>query len=99
MHFLDVDEHLAAGALLQLGLELVDLRALASDDDARTRRRDDDAQLVAGTLDLDRADARRLQLVLQLSLQLDVFEQQLVVVALRRTSATSTAWCTPRRKP
>jgi hypothetical protein len=33
-------------------------------------------------LDLDRADACRLQLVLQLSLQLHVFEQQLVVIPL-----------------
>src|SRR5579883_2899222 len=82
VHFLNVDEHLAGGALLQLLLQLVDFRALAADNDARPRRLDDDADLVARALDLDRADARRLQLVLQLGLQLHVFEQQLVVVPL-----------------
>ena len=41
-----------------------------------------DAQLVAGTLDLNGAHTRRLQLVLQFVLQLDVFEQQLVVIPL-----------------
>src|SRR5581483_8409764 len=66
MHFLDIDENiLAPGALLQLALELVDFRALASDDNSRPRRLDDDAQLVARALDLDRADARRLELLFQ----------------------------------
>src|SRR6202030_763983 len=53
----DVDKHLARGPLLDVGLELVDLGALAADDDARTSSADDQAQLVAWTLDLDRADA------------------------------------------
>ena len=69
-------------ALLDVGLELVDLGALAADDDARTRGADDQAQLVAGALDLDRADAGGLQLLAQLSLELDVFDQQLVIAAL-----------------
>ena len=78
---LDVDVHLALGAVLDLLLQLVDLRTLAPDDDTRTRGADDDAQLVARALDLDGAHACRLELVLQLSLQLDVFQQQFVVVA------------------
>src|ERR1700722_11119757 len=83
MHFLDVDKNIfALGAALQLGLQFVDFRALAPDDDSGTRRLDNDAQLVARTLDLDRAYARRLELVLQLGLQLDVFVQLLVVIAL-----------------
>src|SRR5882724_8121720 len=69
MHFLDVDKDLARGAFLQVNLELVDLRAFASDDDPRTGN-------------LDRAHARRLEFVLQLFLQLDVFQKQLVVIAL-----------------
>jgi hypothetical protein len=40
------------------------------------------AQLVARALDLDRAHARRLQLLAQLSLQLHVLDQELVVLAL-----------------
>src|SRR6266700_3243383 len=82
MHFLDVDKDLARGAFLQVNLELVNLRAFASDDDPRTGRADDDAQLVARTLNLDRAHARRLEFVLQLFLQLYIFQKQLVVIAL-----------------
>src|SRR5262249_28721813 len=82
MYFLNVDEHVAVGALLQLNLQFVDLSALAADDDARTRGLDDDAQLVARTLDFNRTYARRLQLVLQLCLKLHVLEKELVVVAI-----------------
>jgi len=80
MHFLNIDMHLARRLLLQILLQLVDFRALAPDDDSRARRLDDDAQLVARTLDLDRAHACRLELFLQLGLELVVFEQQLVVI-------------------
>src|SRR5437868_10223342 len=82
VHFLNIDVHIARRALLQVLLQLVDFRALASDDDSGTRRADDDAQLIPGTLDLNRADARRLELVLQLGLELHVFQQQLVVITL-----------------
>ena len=57
MYFEDVDVHIATGALLDLLLQLVDLRALAPNDDARTRGANDDTQLVARTLNLNRADA------------------------------------------
>ena len=83
MHFLDIDKNIfAAGALLQLALELVYFRALASDNDSRPRRLDDDAQLVARPLDLNRIDVCRFQLVFQFGLQLDVFVQLLVVIPL-----------------
>src|SRR5205814_2530076 len=80
VHFLDVDEDLTRGPLLQFELELVDLGAFAADDDARARRLDDDAQLVARTLDLDGADAGGLELLAQLRLELHVLEQQLAVI-------------------
>jgi len=35
VHLDDVDEDIAAGALAELDFELLDLRALAADDDAR----------------------------------------------------------------
>src|SRR5579859_178918 len=76
----NVDKHIAAGALAELGLELLNLRTLAADHDAGTRGADDEPQLVARTLDLDRADACGLQLVLELSLEFDVLDQQLGVV-------------------
>jgi hypothetical protein len=82
VHFLNVDKHFARSAFLEIGFELVDFRALAANDDSGTRRLDNDAQLVARALDLDRADARRLELFLELSLELDVFEQQLVLIPL-----------------
>src|ERR1700757_2272265 len=82
MHFSDVNEHITRGAFLQLHLQLIDLGALAADDDPGTRRADNDAQLVARPLDLHRADACRLELIPQLILELHVFEKQLVVVAL-----------------
>src|SRR5215472_5274355 len=84
MHFLDIDEHFPRSALLQVLLQLVDLRALAPDDDPGTRGAYDDAQLVPRTLDFDRADARGFELVLELFLELDIFEKQLVVVALHK---------------
>jgi hypothetical protein len=42
-------------------LQLFDLGALAPDDDAGPRSADGDAQLVAGAIHFDRADAGRLQ--------------------------------------
>src|SRR6185437_2437555 len=79
----DVDKHVAVGALAQLRLELLNLRALAADHDAGTRGADDEAQLVAGALDLYRTHAGGLQLVAQLGLELHVLDKELVVVALR----------------
>src|ERR1700691_1177421 len=52
VHFLDVDKHFARRALLQVDLQLVDLRALAPDNNSRPRRLDDDPQLVARPLNL-----------------------------------------------
>src|SRR5277367_1436459 len=74
--------HFAGGAFLQVLLQLVDFRALAPDNDSRTRRLNNDPQLVARTLDFDRTHARRLELVFQFSLEPVVLEQQLVVVLL-----------------
>src|SRR5262249_10213841 len=82
MHFLDIDEHFPRSALLQLLLQLVDLRALAPDDDSRTCGAYDDAPLVPRPLDLYGADTRGFELALALFLEFDVFEKQLVVVAL-----------------
>ena len=82
VHLDDVDEDIAAGALAKLRLELVDLRAFAADYNPRPGGADEKAQLVARPLDLDRADARGLQLFAQLRLQLHILDQELVIVAL-----------------
>src|SRR5208283_512128 len=78
----NVNEDLARAPFLNVGLQLIDLRALAADNDAGTRGADDETQLVARALDFHRTDTSGLQLLAQLSLQLDVFHQQLVVAAL-----------------
>src|SRR5713226_3161737 len=80
VHFLDVDVHFALGALLHFLLELVDLRALAPDDDARARGVNAHHQLIRRALDVDRADTRALQLFLQLLAELDVFVKKFGVV-------------------
>src|ERR1700760_565921 len=49
--------------------------------DARRRGADDEPQLLSRPLDFHRAHAGQLQLLLQLTLQLNVFDQELVVVA------------------
>src|SRR5450755_2352276 len=82
VHFHDVDVHFAFGALLHVLLQLVDFRALAADDDAGARGVNAHHQLVGCAFDIDRADARALQLFFQLAPQLHVFVQQFGVVAV-----------------
>jgi len=52
---LDVEVDLLPGPRLQLVLQLLDLGALAADDDAGTRRRDRDARAIGRALDVDLA--------------------------------------------
>src|SRR4030095_12206277 len=80
LDLLDVDEDLAVGPLLDLGLQLVDFRPLAADDDARARGVDVDLQLVGRALDLDLADAGVREALLQAVAQLEILVQQLRVV-------------------
>jgi hypothetical protein len=88
VYFLNVDENLALGALGQIQLQLLDLRALASDDDAGPRGADGYPQLVAGAIHFDRADAGRLQPLPQRLAQLHIFLQQLRVVLLGEPAGT-----------
>src|SRR5262249_7898910 len=83
LNLLDVDEDLAARALLDFLLQLVDFGALAADDDARARRVDVDLQLVRGALGLDLGDARVGEPLLQALAQREILVQQLRVVAIR----------------
>jgi hypothetical protein len=48
----------------QVGADLLDLRTLAADDDARTRGVDDQADLAAGALDLQAGDTGLEELLL-----------------------------------
>ena len=82
MHFLNVDVHFALGALGNVLLELVDFRALAADDDAGTSGVNAHDELVRRALDIDGADAGGLELFFQLFAELDVFVQQIGVIAI-----------------
>src|ERR1700739_4221156 len=82
MHFLDVDVHFALPAVLNLALELVDFRALATNDDAGPRGKHANHQLVRGALDIKRADARRAQPILELFAQLYVLVQQVGIITV-----------------
>ena len=65
MDFLNIDEHFAFGLLREILLQLFDFRALASNNDAGTRRVNGHAQLVAGTIHFNGADTSGLQTLLQ----------------------------------
>src|SRR5688572_4546778 len=82
LDLLDVDEDLPVGALLDLLLQLVDFRALAADDDARTRGVDVDLQVVRRALGLDPRDARVREALLEVLAQRQVLVQQLRVIAV-----------------
>src|SRR3990170_2078872 len=79
---LNVQVHLAPGSLLQIGLQLVNLRALTPDDDAGPGRADTDAQFVRHTVDLDGRDARRAQPFLEVALQLEILMEPLAIIPL-----------------
>src|SRR6185312_11189459 len=83
VHFLDVDEDFAVGLLRERLLQLFDLRALAADDDAGPGGADGDAQLVAGAVDFNRADAGRFELLAQAVFQFLIFLQEPGVIVAR----------------
>src|SRR5215467_13704300 len=80
LDLLDVDEDLAVGPLLDLGLQLVDLRPLPADDDSRTRGVDVDLQLVRRALDLDLRHTGVREPLLERVAQLEILVQELRVV-------------------
>src|SRR6266545_2618736 len=83
LDLLDVDEDLAARALLDLLLQLVDFRPLAADDDAWTRGVDVDLQVVRRALGLDARDPGVREALLQVLPQGEVLVEQLRVVLVR----------------
>src|SRR5206468_13088056 len=55
---LDRNQNLATGLFRKIAFQLINLRALATDDDPRTRRIDDDLQTICGALDIHVRDSR-----------------------------------------
>ena len=87
LHFDDVQEDFVLRKLLNFSLELLDASALLADHDARTSRVNVDLHLVRGALDLDAGDAGAEELLLQVFAKLDVFMEELRVVALGEPAA------------
>src|SRR5213593_659999 len=81
---LDVEVDLLGRARLQLVLQLLDLGALATDDDARPRGEDRDPRAVGRALDVDLRDAGVVELVLDDAPDLDVLVQEVGVVLRRK---------------
>src|SRR5215475_344029 len=79
----DVDQDFAARAPADLLLQLVDLGALAPDDDARARSVNDDPQPVRRAIDLDLRNASAGEAGFQLPLQIEVLDEQFAEIALR----------------
>ena len=82
MDFLNVNVNFAFRALLNLRLELFDLRSAPPDDNTGAGCSNRDANLIAGPVNFDRADSRGLEPRPQRSLQPHVFAQQLHVTLL-----------------
>src|SRR5687768_13113208 len=81
---LDRNEHFTSGLHREIALEFVDLSALASDDDSRSRGIDDDLQTVRGSFDIDVRNAGARETLFQISFQFEVFEQELAELLFRK---------------
>src|SRR4029077_19101226 len=89
-HLVDVDEGLLARQLGELLLELLDLRALLADHDARSGGVDVDLRLVRGALDVDLRHARVVEALLQEVSDLDVLVEELRILSLGEPARKST---------
>src|SRR5690606_10853941 len=81
-HFNDVQVHFALGHLTDLATQLLDVRALLADDQARTGSVDRHAAVLVRTLDHDLGDRSLLQLTLDILADLQILVQELAVLAL-----------------
>src|SRR5690606_32031223 len=86
-HFNDVDVHIRTGHRTDLLAELLDIRTLLADDDARTSRVNRDAALLVRTLDDDLRNSGLLQILHQLVADLHVLMKELAVLTLVREPA------------
>src|SRR5262249_36782046 len=80
-------------------LELLDLRALAADDHARSCRREQHRHRVAGPLDLDLGDPREAVLVLDELADLEIFDEQVAEFVLGGVPAAAPVLHDPHAKP
>jgi hypothetical protein len=62
VNFIDIDEDFSIGALLQVGLQFVDLGSFTSNNDSRARGVNRNADLISGALNLDQRNSRMAEL-------------------------------------
>src|SRR5215212_3462110 len=72
-----IDTSTSAGLRRQVALELVDLGALAADDDSGSRSVDDDLQAIRGPFDIDVRYPRARKAVLEIAFKPQIFKQKL----------------------
>src|SRR5207249_5739597 len=84
MNLLNRNQHFAASARRDVALQLIDLGAFATDDDARPRRVDDDLQTIGGPLDVYVRHACAREALLQFALQLQILDQEIAELPLRK---------------
>src|SRR5262249_17345998 len=82
-HLVNVDERFLRRELAELAFQLLDLGAFLADHDARAGGVDVDLGLVGSALDLHLGDAGVVEALLQELAQLEIFVQQLAIVAAR----------------
>src|SRR6185369_5370052 len=84
VNLLNRHQDFASGLRRKITLELIDLRALATDDDSGPRRVDDDLEAISGSFDIDVRHTGSGKASLQILLQLQILEQKLAELLLRK---------------
>ena len=84
MNLLNRNQNFASGTRRNITLQLIDLRSFASDDDPRPRRIDNDLQTIRRALDVNVRDARAGETPLQFGLELQVLDQKVAELLLRK---------------
>ena len=84
MNLLNRNQNFASRTRSDVAFELVDLCAFAADDDARSRRVDDDLQAIRRALDVNVRHASAGEAPFQLALQPQIFNQKIAVLLLRK---------------
>src|SRR4030095_16949817 len=84
MNLLNRNQDFPARTRRDVTFQLIDLRPLAPNDDARTRGIDNDLQAVGGPFDINVRDASAGKTLLQIALQLEILNQKITELLLRK---------------
>src|SRR5438552_1249634 len=78
------NQHFTAGARRNVALQLVNLRSLPPDNDARARGVDDDLQAIGRALYIDVRDSGAGETLLEIAFQLEILDQKITELLLRK---------------